>query len=55
MTVRELLARCTSAELSEQMAYDLLQRRLDEEVAQVRALDQTVQNGLESIKREVRR
>ena len=55
MSVRELLATHTSAEISEQMAYDRLRRQLEDEGEQRRALDQAVHDGLHSIKKQVKR
>lgn len=55
MTVSDLLTRHTSAELSEQMAYDLLRRQVAAEEEQEQALNQAVDDGLNSIKRQVKR
>jgi hypothetical protein len=54
MTVNELLSRHTSAELAEQQAYDLLRMRNADEAEQARALNRAVEDGLHSIKKQVK-
>ena len=55
MTVAELLSRHTSSELAEQRAYDLLLHQVDAEAEQDRALNRAVDDGLHSIKQQVKR